>query len=135
MALSPKKEKKILADYVDLQSKSEVARIHGVSRTTVQNIVKRAGDLTNKLQEKNKEHQEVAYNHLEAKHKKRLSIMDRTLDAIDQKLDNLDQFTSYLDLVKGYGILHDKEFKSYEASQGRTGDQEIKIIIDMPGVK
>lgn len=50
--LTDRQKKKIVADYVELQSYNAVAKIHGVSRQTVKNVVLANGDVGRKLQRK-----------------------------------------------------------------------------------
>lgn len=52
MKLTDKDKKKIIADYVECQNYSEVARHFKVSRTTVQNVVGACGETCKLLQEK-----------------------------------------------------------------------------------
>lgn len=53
--LTDKQKKKIIADYVQLGSYNAVAKIHGVSRQTVKNIVDRDPENGQKLQQKKEE--------------------------------------------------------------------------------
>lgn len=50
--LTDKQKKKIVADYVQLGSYNAVSKIHGVSATTVKNIVLKSADIVEKCEEK-----------------------------------------------------------------------------------
>lgn len=50
--LTDKQKKKIVADYVQLGSYNAVSKIHGVSATTVKNIVLKSADIVKKCEEK-----------------------------------------------------------------------------------
>lgn len=50
--LTDKQKKKIVADYVQLGSYNAVSKIHGVSATTVKNIVLKSADIVQKCEEK-----------------------------------------------------------------------------------
>lgn len=53
--LTDKQKKKIVADYLELGSYNAVAKIHGVSRQTVKNIVTSDTEIGHKLQQKKAE--------------------------------------------------------------------------------
>ena len=50
--LTDKQKKKIVADYVQLGSYNAVSKIHGVSATTVKNIVLKSADIVEKCDQK-----------------------------------------------------------------------------------
>lgn len=50
--LTDKQKKKIVADYVQLGSYNAVSKIHGVSATTVKNIVLKSADIVEKCEQK-----------------------------------------------------------------------------------
>lgn len=50
--LKDKQKKKIVADYVQLGSYNAVSKIHGVSATTVKNIVLKSADIVEKCEQK-----------------------------------------------------------------------------------
>lgn len=50
--LTDKQKKKIVADYVQLGSYNAVSKIHGVSATTVKNVVLKSADIVKKCEEK-----------------------------------------------------------------------------------
>ena len=50
--LTDKQKKKIIADYVQLGSYNAVSKIHGVSATTVKNVVLKSSDFVKKCEQK-----------------------------------------------------------------------------------
>lgn len=50
--LTDKQKKRIKADYLELNSYNAVAKLHGVSRQTVKNIVTSDAEIGQKLQQK-----------------------------------------------------------------------------------
>lgn len=50
--LTDKQKKKIIADYVQIGSYNAVSKIHGVSATTVKNIVLKSADIVEKCEQK-----------------------------------------------------------------------------------
>lgn len=50
--LTDKQKKKIVADYVQLGSYNAVSKIHGVSATTVKNVVLKSADIVEKCEQK-----------------------------------------------------------------------------------
>lgn len=53
--LTDRQKKKIVADYVQLGSYNAVSKIHGVSATTVKNIVLKSADIVEKCEQKKEE--------------------------------------------------------------------------------
>lgn len=53
--LTDKQKKKIIADYVQIGSYNAVSKIHGVSATTVKNIVLKSADIVEKCEQKKEE--------------------------------------------------------------------------------
>lgn len=53
--LTDKQKKKIVADYVQLGSYNAVSKIHGVSATTVKNVVLKSADIVEKCEQKKEE--------------------------------------------------------------------------------
>lgn len=50
--LTDRQKKKIIADYVQLGSYNAVSKIHGVSATTVKNVVLKSADIVEKCEQK-----------------------------------------------------------------------------------
>lgn len=50
--LTDKQKKKIIADYVQLGSYNAVSKMHGVSATTVKNVVLKSADIVEKCEQK-----------------------------------------------------------------------------------
>lgn len=50
--MTDKQKKKIIADYVQIGSYNAVSKIHGVSATTVKNIVLKSADIVEKCEQK-----------------------------------------------------------------------------------
>lgn len=53
--LTDKQKKKIIADYVQLGSYNAVSKIHGISATTVKNVVLKSADIVEKCEQKKEE--------------------------------------------------------------------------------
>lgn len=64
--LTDRQKKKIIADYVELQSYNAVAKIHGVSRQTVKNIVMTNPTVRQNLQRKKEENAEDVLAYMES---------------------------------------------------------------------
>lgn len=85
--LTDRQKKKIVADYIELQSFNAVAKIHGVSRQTVKNIIDKMPDIGRKLQQKKEENTEDALRYLES----RFSGMKSALDLQLAELNNAEK--------------------------------------------
>lgn len=53
--LTDKQKKKIIADYVQIGSYNAVSKIHGISATTVKNVVLKSADIVEKCEQKKEE--------------------------------------------------------------------------------
>lgn len=80
--LTDKQKKKIIADYVELGSYNAVSKIHGVSATTVKNIVLKSADCVEKCEQKKEQNTADIMAHMETKKDKVCQIVDTYLDAL-----------------------------------------------------
>ena len=140
MAKTDKEKKEIIADFVECQNYSEVARKYNMSVNAIKNIVL-ADDSTAKLcKQKNDENTEDVLRAMEKRSKKKIQLIDKIFEAMDGKLDNIDMFTNIKDLATAYGIIMDKELKRYELHlknkeliDGNNNNvQRVQIINDLP---
>ncbi len=81
--LTDKQKKKIVADYVELNSYNAVAKINGVSRQTVKNIVEANGQIGQKLQDKKEENTTSILAHMESKRDVVNEIISKGLDVLN----------------------------------------------------
>ena len=114
--LTDKQKKEIIADYVECQNYSEVARNFNISEGTVRNIIKSDNnkEITKKCEQKNKENTEEVLEAMKKRSKTKINLLDKIFEAMDGKLNNIDMFTNIKDLATAYGIIMDKELKLKE---------------------
>lgn len=132
--LTDYQKKKIIADYVESGNKSEVARKHGVSETTVRNLVKANKDCLEKFEQKKEENTQDVLEFMDSLKNRKKTIIEKLLKAIENKADNLDNFTSIKDVASAYGIIIDKELKLKEikSKNNNNDDGGVVIVNDLP---
>lgn len=96
--LTDRQKKKIIADYVELQSYNAVAKIHGVSRQTVKNIVITNPTVGQNLQRKKEENAEDVLAYMESRKDLVCAFIGKGLEMLNdpEKLAaaNLSQITT-----------------------------------------
>lgn len=138
MAKTDKEKKQIIADYVECQNYSEVARKHNMSDNGVRAIIEKDKGLSKKLEQKNKENTEEVLEAMKKRSKTKIHLLDKIFEAMDGKLDNIDMFTNIKDLATAYGIIMDKELKIMELNLKKkeisqpAEVQRIEIVNDLP---
>lgn len=80
--LTDKQKKKIIADYVECQNYSTVAKKHGVSWTTVKNIVSADNSSVKKLEQKKEQNTLDMLDYLATRKDKAQNFVDLCLDAM-----------------------------------------------------
>ena len=115
--LTDKEKKNIIADYVECQNYSEVARKYNISDTAVKKIVLADKDSLNKLEEKKEENIKSTLEYMEEQHEVKKRLLDKLLKGMEVKAEEIDMFTNIKDLATAYGIILDKELKLKEINQ------------------
>lgn len=114
-------KKNIVADYVDCQNYSEVARKWGVSPEAIRLIVKANNDnILEKLETKKEENTQSTIEYMQTQHETKKRILDKILTAIETKAEDVDMFTNIKDLATAYGIILDKELKVLELQRSKS---------------
>lgn len=130
--LTDRQKKKIVADYIELQSFNAVSKIHGVSRQTVKNVVDKMPDIGQKLQQKREENTKDALQHLEKRFNQMISALDLQLAELNDqekaKAAPLSQnSTSFGTLVDKMLLVQDK----LSNSKGPEDKDKVEVIIDV----
>ena len=121
--MTDKKRKKIIADYTEIGSYNEVARINGVARNTVKNVVLKNKDVAKMCQEKKEENTKDILQYMDSIVEKQKEVIDLSLNVLKAKLSNPDLFTNIRDVAIVYGTIFDKSLKYKEM---KLKEQEIK---------
>lgn len=114
--------KKIAADYVECGSYNETAKMNGVSRNTVKNIVMADKENATKCQQKKEQNTQDMLAYMDSRKAKAQEIIDRCLESLPDKLKgaNATQTATVL------GIISDKFI-------GRCpGNASVTIVNDIP---
>ncbi len=122
--LTDKQRKRINADYRELGSLNAVAKLHGVSRQTVKNIIMQDTEIGQKLQQKKEQNTADILAHMETKKDAVNLIIDRYLIALldEEKIKK----ASPAQLTTALGTLIDK----WTIHQDKSTSEAVEIIDD-----
>lgn len=104
--LTDKQKKKIVADYIQLGSYNAVSKIHGISATTVKNIVLKSPGIVKKCEQKKEENTADILAFMEYKKNVVCEILGKGLDVLNDK-EKLAQ-ASPAQITTAIGTLIDK---------------------------
>lgn len=124
--LTDKQKKKIIADYMAVESYNAVAKMNGVSKDTVKRIIQNCEDFAQKAQQKKEENSHDILAYMESKKDIVCEILGKGLDALNGP-DKLAEATP-AQITTALGTLIDKWTALNEK---REAGEEVKVIIDV----
>lgn len=122
--LTDKQKKRIISDYVNIGSYNTVGKMHGISATTVKNVVLKNSETVGLCEQKKKQNTMDMLEFLETRKQKTQDIIDQLLDCMPDKIPR----ASLVQIVTAYGVLVDK---STLLSGNDKKDEGVKVIIDV----
>ena len=129
--LTDLEKQQIIADYIETQNYSEVAKKYNRSVETIRNVVKDNEDVRKKLKQKKEENTQSTIEYMQTQHESKKRILDKILKAIEEKADNIDMFTNIKDLATAYGIILDKELKVLELNRKNENNEDLEKVKDI----
>lgn len=129
--LTDLEKQQIIADYIETQNYSEVAKKYNRSVETIRNVVKDNKDVGEKLKQKKQENTQSTIEYMQTQHESKKRILDKILKAIEEKADNIDKFTNIKDLATAYGIILDKELKVLELNKKNDNNEDLEKVKDI----
>ena len=129
--LTDLEKQQIIADYIETQNYSEVAKKYNRSVETIRNVVKDNEDVGKKLKQKKEENTQSTIEYMQTQHESKKRILDKILKAIEEKADNIDMFTNIKDLATAYGIILDKELKVLELNKKNDNSEDLEKVKDI----
>lgn len=129
--LTDLEKQQIIADYIETQNYSEVAKKYNRSVETIRNVVKDNKDVGEKLKQKKEENTQSTIEYMQTQHESKKRILDKILKAIEEKADNIDMFTNIKDLATAYGIILDKELKVLELNKKNDNNEDLEKVKDI----
>ena len=129
--LTDLEKQQIIADYIETQNYSEVAKKYNRSVETIRNVVKDNKDVGEKLKQKKQENTQSTIEYMQTQHESKKRILDKILKAIEEKTDNIDKFTNIKDLATAYGIILDKELKVLELNRKNENNEDLEKVKDI----
>ena len=129
--LTDLEKQQIIADYIETQNYSEVAKKYNRSVETIINVVKDNEDVREKLKQKKQENTQSTIEYMQTQHESKKRILDKILKAIEEKADNIDKFTNINDLATAYGIILNKELKVLELNKKNDNNEDLEKVKDI----
>lgn len=126
--LTDKQKKKIIADYVELGSYNAVAKIHGVSRQTVKNIVSTDAEIRQKLQQKKEQNTADILSHMESQKADVIKVLDEYITAMRDPVKI--KRAGVVQLATALGIVIDKYTMTAKNEQAL---QKLDEVMDKIG--
>lgn len=124
--LTDKQKKKIIADYVECQNYSAVARKYKISDATVRRIVNNDEEITRKVEHKKEENTKDMIEYMDSKKQDAMAFIDLALKEMmkEEKLER----SGIQALATSIGIIVDK---FYPKDQASNADERVVIINDL----
>lgn len=126
--LTDKQKKEIIADYVELGSYNAVAKIHGVSRQTVKNIVSTDAEIGQKLQQKKEQNTADILSHMESQKADVIKVLDEYITAMRDPVKI--KRAGVVQLATALGIVIDKYTMTAKNEQAL---QKLDEVMDKIG--
>lgn len=126
--LTDKQKKKIIADYVEIGSYNAVAKIHGVSRQTVKNIVSTDAGIGQKLQQKKEQNTADILSHMESQKADVIKVLDEYITAMRDPVKI--KRAGVVQLATALGIVIDKYTMTAKNEQAL---QKLDEVMDKIG--
>ena len=125
--LTDKQKKKIIADYVQLGSYNAVSKIHGVSATTVKNVVLKSSDFVKKCEQKKEQNTEDVLAYMESKRNVVCEILGKGLDVLNDE-EKLKE-ASPAQITTALGTLIDKWTETFERQDKQLTEVEDLTLL------
>ena len=122
--LTDRQKKKIVADYLEVQSYSAAARMNGVTHQTVKRVVRESSDFSEKLQKKKDENTADILAYMEAQKERVCEIIDISLEVLPEKIMNA---KTAADVTTAMGTVISKWAEIKES----TGGDKVQVVIDV----
>jgi len=124
--LTDKQKKKIVADYVQLGSYNAVSKIHGVSATTVKNVVLKSADIVEKCEQKKEKNTADIIAYMESQRNDVCEVLKNGLEAL--KASNAFEKSSPREIATTMAILIDKYSGVKKDMENTDG---VTVIVDV----
>lgn len=125
--LTDKQKKKILADYVECGSYNETAKMNGVSRNTVKNVVMADKENATKCQQKKEQNTLDMLAYMDSRKEQAQSVIDDYLKALANPTKI--EAAKLSEIATALGIVVDKFTKNTATSEKGEG---ITIVNNIP---
>lgn len=124
-------KKEIVADYINCQNYSKVARKWNVTSEAIRLIVKASkDDVFKKLETKKMENTQTTLEYMQTQHETKKRILDKLLKGIEIKSEDI-ECSSIKELATAYGIILDKELKVLELQKQQQETKSNGVLDDL----
>ena len=125
--LTDRQKKKILADYVELQSYNAVGKKNGVAGNTVKRIVAESQGIAEKIEQKKAQNTADIIEHMEKQRKAVSDIHDAGLEVLPEKIRNA---RTASEVTTAMGTLIDK-YAMLREKVGDSNADKVEVVIDV----
>lgn len=126
--LTDRQKKKILADYVQASNYCAVAKINGVSATTVKNIVRANADIVEKCEQKKEENTADVLTYMESQRDTVCQIIGKGLAVLNDPAKLAEATPSQI--TTAIGTLIDK-WTLLQEKTTNDDSERVRVIIDV----
>lgn len=129
--LTDLQKKHIIADYVECQNYSKVAKKYNRSIETIRKVVKADETIREKLNNKKEQNTKDILAYMEDRKDKIQETLDALLNGINMKAIKIDDKASIRDLTMAYGIIIDKQFRMIELTRGTANTEQLSKVQEL----
>lgn len=124
-------KKLIIADYLECQNYSEVARKHKRSVPTIKSVVLADEQTLKKLKEKKEQNTKDIIEYMQEKTEDTQRVLNKLLKGMEVRADELDKFSDLKGLATAYGIIMDKQLKILELQRGMGNVEQLSKVQEL----
>lgn len=131
--LTDKEKKRMIADYIDCQNYSEVARKYKRSVETIRKVVKADSTSREKLKRKKEENTLDTLDYIMSLKEQKTRLLNKLLNAMENKIDDTNNKIKHnmKDLATAYGIILDKDMKILEIQRGSANSEQLTKVQEL----
>lgn len=131
--LTDKEKKRMIADYIDCQNYSEVARKYKRSIETIRKVVKADSTSREKLKRKKEENTLDTLDYIMSLKEQKTRLLNKLLNAMENKVDDTNNKIkqNMKDLATAYGIILDKDMKILEIQRGSANSEQLTKVQEL----
>lgn len=131
--LTDKEKKRMIADYIECQNYSEVARKYKRSVPTIKRVVLADEQILKKVKLKKEENTLDTLDYIMSLKEQKTRLLNKLLNAMENKVDDTNNKIkqNMKDLATAYGIILDKDMKILEIQRGSANSEQLTKVQEL----